>query len=84
MNVLIIEQQVGCGKRAGAVTCLLDESGRYGDHGSLSEDLKPDFKVSSLVEVLSILESHFELSPHPQIDRERETCGGDSSLAATP
>ena len=52
-----------CGKRAGAFTCLLDETGSYGPHESLKDDLRPDFKVSSLVEVFTILESQFDLVP---------------------
>ncbi|KQK01340.1 haloacid dehalogenase-like hydrolase domain-containing protein At2g33255 isoform X2 [Brachypodium distachyon] len=52
-----------CGKRAGAFTCLLDETGRYGPHDSIPDDVKPDFKVSSLSEVLSVLEEHFDLAP---------------------
>lgn len=55
--------QVVCGKRAGAFTCLLDETGRYGPHDSLPEDVRPDFKVSSLSEVFSVLEEHFDLAP---------------------
>lgn len=48
-----------CGKQAGAFTCLLDETDQHdcGDHGHL----KPDFKVSSLVQVGSLLETHFNL-----------------------
>ncbi|CAA7403286.1 unnamed protein product [Spirodela intermedia] len=71
-----LHDDVVCGKRAGAFTCLLDESGRYGAHESLSEGLRPDFKVSSLVEVLSLLEAHFELTPHSQIDREKISGAG--------
>ena len=55
--------QIVCGKRAGAFTCLLDEMGRYGPHDSLPEDVKPDFMVSSLPEVLSVLEKHFDVAP---------------------
>jgi len=48
-----------CGKQAGAFTCLLDETDQHdcGDHCHL----KPDFKVSSLVQVGSLLETHFNL-----------------------
>ncbi|CAB4292484.1 unnamed protein product [Prunus armeniaca] len=55
--------QVACGKRAGAVACLLDESGRYDSPEYTNVDFKPDFKVSSLMEVHSLLEAHFDLSP---------------------
>uniref|UniRef100_A0A0D9VMM0 Haloacid dehalogenase-like hydrolase domain-containing protein n=1 Tax=Leersia perrieri TaxID=77586 RepID=A0A0D9VMM0_9ORYZ len=58
-----LKDDIVCGKRAGAFTCLLDETGRYGPHESLSEDVRPDFKVSSLSEVLSVLEDHFNLAP---------------------
>ncbi|XP_008789474.1 haloacid dehalogenase-like hydrolase domain-containing protein At2g33255 isoform X2 [Phoenix dactylifera] len=54
---------VVCGNRAGAFTCLLDETGRYCSPESLSDDQKPDFKVSSLIEVHSLLETHFDLVP---------------------
>ncbi|XP_052144561.1 haloacid dehalogenase-like hydrolase domain-containing protein At2g33255 [Oryza glaberrima] len=58
-----LKDDVVCGKRAGAFTCLLDETGRYGPHDSLPEDVRPDFKVSSLSEVFSVLEEHFDLAP---------------------
>ncbi|XP_051191738.1 haloacid dehalogenase-like hydrolase domain-containing protein At2g33255 [Lolium perenne] len=58
-----LKDDIVCGKRAGAFTCLLDETGRYGPHDSLPEDVKPDFMVSSLSEVLSVLEEHFDLDP---------------------
>uniref|UniRef100_A0A803MVF9 Uncharacterized protein n=1 Tax=Chenopodium quinoa TaxID=63459 RepID=A0A803MVF9_CHEQI len=54
---------VACGKRAGAYTCLLDETGRYDSPEFASVDHKPDFKVSSLTEVQSLLETHFDLRP---------------------
>lgn len=55
--------QVVCGKRAGAFACLLDERGRYDSQEYANVDYKPDFKVSSLTEVHSLLEAHFDLSP---------------------
>ncbi|KAK8963773.1 hypothetical protein KSP40_PGU010898 [Platanthera guangdongensis] len=61
-----LRDDVTCGKRAGAFTCLLDESGRYGPLDALRDDLRPDFVVSSLAEVQSLLDAHFELLPHPQ------------------
>ncbi|XP_073106235.1 haloacid dehalogenase-like hydrolase domain-containing protein At2g33255 isoform X3 [Elaeis guineensis] len=54
---------VVCGKRAGAFTCLLDETGRYCSPEFLADDQKPDFRVSSLIEVHSLLETHFDLVP---------------------
>ncbi|CAD6241739.1 unnamed protein product [Miscanthus lutarioriparius] len=58
-----------CGKRAGAFTCLLDETGRYGPHDSLPEQVKPDFKMSSLTEVFTVMEEHFDLAPVPAESR---------------
>ncbi|XP_015887716.3 haloacid dehalogenase-like hydrolase domain-containing protein At2g33255 [Ziziphus jujuba] len=58
-----LKDDVACGKRAGAFTCLLDESGRYNAPEYANVDHKPDFKVSSLTEVYSLLERHFELVP---------------------
>nr|ACG48930.1 catalytic/ hydrolase/ phosphoglycolate phosphatase [Zea mays] len=64
-----LKDDVVCGKRAGAFTCLLDETGRYGPHDSLPEEVKPDFKVSSLTEVFAVLEEHFDLAPVPDESR---------------
>ncbi|GMH18767.1 hypothetical protein Nepgr_020608 [Nepenthes gracilis] len=58
-----LKDDVACGKRAGAFTCLLDETGRYDSPEFASVDLKPDFKVSSLSEVSSLLDSNFDLIP---------------------
>ncbi|KAG9447733.1 hypothetical protein H6P81_013861 [Aristolochia fimbriata] len=58
-----LKDDVACGKRAGAFTCLLDETGRYCPSDFLAADLQPDFKVSSLVEVNELLEENFELPP---------------------
>lgn len=58
-----LKDDVACGQRAGAFTCLLDEKGRYDSPDSFATGLKPDFKVSSLKEVYSLLEVNFELSP---------------------
>ncbi|XP_021725234.1 haloacid dehalogenase-like hydrolase domain-containing protein At2g33255 [Chenopodium quinoa] len=58
-----LKDDVACGKRAGAYTCLLDETGRYDSPEFASVDHKPDFKVSTLTEVLSLLETHFDLRP---------------------
>ncbi|KAJ4956257.1 hypothetical protein NE237_013040 [Protea cynaroides] len=56
-----LKDDVACGKRAGAFTCLLDETGRYDSPEFDSVDLKPNFKVSSLTEVRSVLEANFDL-----------------------
>ncbi|KAL5781569.1 hypothetical protein ACOSP7_006598 [Xanthoceras sorbifolium] len=58
-----LKDDVDCGKRAGAFTCLLDETGRYSPADFDQLDLKPDFIVSSLTEVYSLLESNFDLTP---------------------
>jgi hypothetical protein len=55
--------QIACGGRAGAHTCLLDQTGRYDPPEYANVDFKPDFKVTSLAEVYSLLETNFELSP---------------------
>ncbi|KAF3457526.1 hypothetical protein FNV43_RR02184 [Rhamnella rubrinervis] len=58
-----LKDDVACGKRAGAFTCLLDESGRYDSPEYANVDHKPDVKVSSLTEFYSLLERHFDLEP---------------------
>ncbi|KAL6194664.1 hypothetical protein ACLB2K_035745 [Fragaria x ananassa] len=58
-----LKDDVACGKRAGAFACLLDEVGRYDSPEFANVHHKPDFKVSSLTEVHSILEKHFDLAP---------------------
>ncbi|XP_070041942.1 haloacid dehalogenase-like hydrolase domain-containing protein At2g33255 [Nicotiana tomentosiformis] len=57
-----LKDDVACGKRAGAFTCLLDETGRYNAPEYANVEHQPDYKVSSLVEVQSLLERHFELT----------------------
>ncbi|XP_065862935.1 haloacid dehalogenase-like hydrolase domain-containing protein At2g33255 isoform X2 [Euphorbia lathyris] len=58
-----LKDDVVCGKRAGAFTCLLDEKGRYGSTDFANSEAEPDFKVSSLSEVHSLLEMNFDLIP---------------------
>ncbi|KAG6757284.1 hypothetical protein POTOM_037591 [Populus tomentosa] len=58
-----LKDDVACGKRAGAFTCLLDEKGRYCSADFTELDLEPDFKVASLAEVHSLLETTFDLMP---------------------
>ncbi|XP_006854365.2 haloacid dehalogenase-like hydrolase domain-containing protein At2g33255 [Amborella trichopoda] len=55
-----LRDDVGCGKGAGAFTCLLDEQGKYDSPESFAE-IQPDFKVSSLRDLHPILEENFEL-----------------------
>ncbi|KAM7485340.1 hypothetical protein LguiA_001349 [Lonicera macranthoides] len=57
-----LKDDVACGKRAGAFTCLLDESGRYDAPEYAAIELKPDYKVSSLAQVYSLLEANFDLT----------------------
>ncbi|CAN4120604.1 unnamed protein product [Withania somnifera] len=57
-----LKDDVVCGKRAGAFTCLLDETGRYDAPEYANVEHQPDYKVSSLVEVQSLLERDFELT----------------------
>lgn len=58
-----LKDDVSCGKKAGAFTCLLDEDGRYDSPRYADVDHKPDFKVSSLTEVNALLETCFHLYP---------------------
>ncbi|XP_004495253.1 haloacid dehalogenase-like hydrolase domain-containing protein At2g33255 [Cicer arietinum] len=58
-----LKDDVVCGGKAGAHTCLLDQTGRYDSPEYANVDFKPDFKVTSLDEVFSILETNFEFSP---------------------
>ncbi|KAJ7197127.1 hypothetical protein O6H91_Y504900 [Diphasiastrum complanatum] len=55
------KDDVVCGKTAGALTCLLDESDRY-DVTTLPAEQCPDFKVK-LFEVGDLLQERFELCP---------------------
>ncbi|KAL3329165.1 hypothetical protein AABB24_036321 [Solanum stoloniferum] len=57
-----LKDDIACGKQAGAFTCLLDETGRYDAPEYANVKHKPDYKVSSLVEVQSLLERDFELT----------------------
>ncbi|KAD5803647.1 hypothetical protein E3N88_15007 [Mikania micrantha] len=58
-----LKDDVACGKRAGAVACLLDETGRYDSPKYANVEHKPDYKVSSLAQLHSLLESNFDLMP---------------------
>ncbi|KAL3507453.1 hypothetical protein ACH5RR_032835 [Cinchona calisaya] len=58
-----LKDDVACGKRAGAFTCLLDETGRYESPEYEHVEYKPDYKVSSLADIHSILQADFELKP---------------------
>ncbi|KAK3023371.1 hypothetical protein RJ639_044227 [Escallonia herrerae] len=58
-----LKDDVACGKRAGAFTCLLDETGRYDAPEYANVEFQPDYTVSSLTEVYPLLESNFDLTP---------------------
>nr|GLL44180.1 haloacid dehalogenase-like hydrolase domain-containing protein At2g33255 [Ipomoea trifida] len=58
-----LKDDVACGKRAGAFTCLLDETGRYDSPEYANVEFQPDYKVSSLLEVCSLLDTKFDLTP---------------------
>ncbi|XP_028793273.1 haloacid dehalogenase-like hydrolase domain-containing protein At2g33255 [Neltuma alba] len=58
-----LKDDVACGKRAGGFTCLLDQTGRYDSPVYANVEFKPDYKVTSLAEIPSVLEANFELSP---------------------
>ncbi|CAA3009234.1 haloacid dehalogenase-like hydrolase domain-containing At2g33255 [Olea europaea subsp. europaea] len=58
-----LKDDVACGRRAGAFTCLLDETGRYDSPEYENTEFKPDYKVTSLVEARTLLEKHFDLMP---------------------
>ncbi|XP_027363107.1 haloacid dehalogenase-like hydrolase domain-containing protein At2g33255 isoform X1 [Abrus precatorius] len=51
-----LKDDVACGRRAGAFTCLLDQTGRYDSPEYADVEFKPDFTVTSLAEVYSVLE----------------------------
>ncbi|KAF3773951.1 hypothetical protein EJ110_NYTH54187 [Nymphaea thermarum] len=56
-----LRDDVTCGRRAGAFTCLLDEKGKYASPDSFT-DVRPDFRVSTLIEIYPLLEANFDLS----------------------
>nr|BAD93834.1 hypothetical protein [Arabidopsis thaliana] len=58
-----LKDDIACGKRAGAFTCLLDETGRYGPDDFSVSGLQPDFKVDSLSKIQNLLETNFDLNP---------------------
>ena len=45
-----VNDDIACGKRAGAITCLLDESGKWNSTDTHINP-QPDFKVNSLFEL---------------------------------
>ncbi|KAL2325049.1 hypothetical protein Fmac_024107 [Flemingia macrophylla] len=58
-----LKDDVACGRQAGAFTCLLDQTGIYDSPQYADVEFKPDFKVTSLAEVYSVLKVNFDLSP---------------------
>ncbi|CAL5383565.1 unnamed protein product [Camellia sinensis] len=63
LRTFLIHFEVACGKRAGAFTCLLDKTGRYDSPEYTDVEFKPDYKVSYLAHVHSLLEANFDLTP---------------------
>ncbi|KAM7253164.1 hypothetical protein ACFE04_008791 [Oxalis oulophora] len=71
---------VACGKRAGAFTCLLDETGRYDSPEYAGVDLFPDYKLVSPLHTFRRRHSIVELtantssySPPPPLHRRVES-----------
>ncbi|TKY51816.1 Haloacid dehalogenase hydrolase domain-containing protein [Spatholobus suberectus] len=58
-----LKDDVACGRQAGAFTCLLDQTGIYDSPEYADVEFKPDFKVTSLAEVYSVLNVNFDFSP---------------------
>lgn len=58
-----LKDDVVCGKRAAAFACLLDQTGKYDSPVYADVEFKPDYKVTSLAEIPSVLEANFELVP---------------------
>lgn len=58
-----LKDDIACGKRAGAFTCLLDETGRYNSPEYSTVEHKPDYTVTTLAEVLELLEANFDITP---------------------
>ncbi|CAI9117995.1 OLC1v1019495C2 [Oldenlandia corymbosa var. corymbosa] len=58
-----LKDDVACGKRAGAFTCLLDQTGRYNSPEYKHVEFQPDYKITSLDEVVKLLEDDFDLAP---------------------
>jgi hypothetical protein len=54
--------QVVCGNRAGTWTVLLDQQGQY-QKEQLQGEMEPSFVISSMQELVPLLEKHFDLQP---------------------
>ena len=52
--------QIVCGNRAGALTCLLDETDKY-DLPCLPHEEQPHFKVKTLYEIQRLIQTAVEL-----------------------
>lgn len=61
INNMLLFVQVVAGNRAGMDTILLDTTGAYIDQGSLQGEMKPTHTVSSLAEMIELLQSHYSL-----------------------
>jgi len=64
-----VKDDIVCGNRAGAVTCLIDFEGKQGySLEQLEGERRPTFIVRSLTELSQLLQDRFELAapPRPQ------------------
>eukprot|EP00244_Chara_vulgaris_P003400 TRINITY_DN16171_c0_g1_i1.p1 TRINITY_DN16171_c0_g1~~TRINITY_DN16171_c0_g1_i1.p1 ORF type:complete len:284 (-),score=19.63 TRINITY_DN16171_c0_g1_i1:207-962(-) len=52
-----------CGRRAGAMTCLIDWLKNFPEVLALPEEHRPDFRTETLMEVKALLEEKFQLEP---------------------
>lgn len=70
------KDDVVCGRRAGAVTILLDSEGRFtpGGMDQLIDEQKPDFLVRSLHEAAEILQTKLLMQPPPRLDASGVGC----------
>ena len=55
--------QVVSGNRAGAMTCLLDTDSVHAAEAELEGEEKPSFDVRSLDQLLSLLQTKFQMLP---------------------
>lgn len=58
--------QIVCGNRAGALTILLDQEGRWGAPEELPGEERPHWIARSLADVQAVLSERVELLPPPR------------------
>eukprot|EP00898_Chlorokybus_atmophyticus_P006221 jgi/Chlat1/65/Chrsp1S03115 len=61
------KDDVVCGRRAGAITCLIDTEDRYGDGSMLEGEEVPDFMVKALTDVEVLFDKHLVLEPGTKV-----------------